>query len=270
MTYRIKDWSSFQHFKDRTPPWVKLYRTILDDPDWHALPGDAAKSLVMLWLIASEDKTHRGRLPDARKMAFRLRIQESKMIQHLEALSQWVIRDDINPISTCHQPDIPETETEGETETETETEGERGADAPPIPLVTGKKKSVVPETSKAAIDTLKALPGFDQALWDAWMRYRKTKKAETTGPVVEGLIAKLAKRPADAAALIAMAAENAWRGFEWSWFDERKGKTSSSRPPAPSSATPQRGIQEHIEGRLLFPHLASQGGTGKPAQEKMP
>ena len=52
---RIKNWERFQHFKDRRPPWIKLYRELLDDPDWHDLAGDDAKFLVMLWLIASGD-----------------------------------------------------------------------------------------------------------------------------------------------------------------------------------------------------------------------
>jgi hypothetical protein len=33
MTYRVKDWTKFQHFKDRRPPWIKLYRDILDNRD---------------------------------------------------------------------------------------------------------------------------------------------------------------------------------------------------------------------------------------------
>jgi hypothetical protein len=31
VTIRIKNWAQFQHFKDRKPPWVKLYRDLLDD-----------------------------------------------------------------------------------------------------------------------------------------------------------------------------------------------------------------------------------------------
>ena len=50
---KIKNWSQFQHFKDRRPPWIKLYRDILDDIEWHELDAKSAKVLVMLWLIAS-------------------------------------------------------------------------------------------------------------------------------------------------------------------------------------------------------------------------
>lgn len=122
MTFRIKDWSKFQHFKDRTPPWVKLYRDILDDPDWHELDGQSAKVLTMLWLIASEDETHSGALPCLRKLAFRLRMEENKVKQTLDKLSHWLIQSDIEPISERYQSDAPETETETYTEKETETD----------------------------------------------------------------------------------------------------------------------------------------------------
>jgi len=68
---QIKNWSKFQHFRDRKPPWIKLYRDILDDREWHNLEPKAAKTLVMLWVIASEDD---GLLPDEETLAFRLRL----------------------------------------------------------------------------------------------------------------------------------------------------------------------------------------------------
>ena len=119
---RIKNWSRHQHFKDRTPPWIKLYRELLNDPDWHDLDGDTTKVLIGLWLIASEDETHQGLLPDVRKLAFRLRMSERSLNQALTKLSAWVIQDDIAVISGRYQVDALETETETETETEAETE----------------------------------------------------------------------------------------------------------------------------------------------------
>ena len=109
---KVKNWQDFQHFKDRRPPWIKLYREILDDPDWHSLSGDDAKTLIMIWLLASEDKAMEGNIPDLRTVAFRLRSTESKVNQSLTKLSKWLYQDDINMISSCHQVDIPETETE--------------------------------------------------------------------------------------------------------------------------------------------------------------
>ena len=116
---KIKNWSKFQHFKDRKPPWVKLYRDLLDDIEWHELDPKAAKVLVMLWLIASEDE---GSIPPNKQLAFRLRMSEKETEVCISKLSHWLEQDDDNVISTRYQDDAPETETETETETEKKTE----------------------------------------------------------------------------------------------------------------------------------------------------
>ena len=116
MTLRIKNWEKFQHFKDRNPPWVKLYRDILDDPEWHELEPSAAKILVMLWVVASDDESKQGFLPDTKKLAFRLRISEKNLCIALSQLKNWLVQTDISTISDCPRADAPETETETETE----------------------------------------------------------------------------------------------------------------------------------------------------------
>jgi hypothetical protein len=121
MTIRIKNWSEHQHFKDRRPPWIKVHREIIDDIEWHELSGDDAKLLISLWLIASEDKELSGKLPEVKSLCFRLRIKEIQLNQALIRLSHWLIHDDINEISSCHQDDITEKRRE-EIETETETD----------------------------------------------------------------------------------------------------------------------------------------------------
>jgi uncharacterized phage protein (TIGR02220 family) len=102
---KIKDWDQFQHFKDRNPIWIKLYRTLLDDIEWHKLSGDEAKALVMLWLLASEKN---GELPEAKEVAFRLRITETKVKQILTKLSHYVIQSDDSLISDGDQSDALE------------------------------------------------------------------------------------------------------------------------------------------------------------------
>ena len=121
---QIKNWKKFQHFKDRKPPWVKLYRDVLDDLEWYELDPLASKVLVMCWLIASEDD---GKLPPAKTLAFRLRMTEKQTIDCLNKLSHWLEQDDISVISERYQSDSLETETETETETEKEREKETEA-----------------------------------------------------------------------------------------------------------------------------------------------
>lgn len=116
---KIKNWHQFQHFKDRKPPWIKLYRDVLDDVEWHELDGEACKVLVMLWLIASE---YDGKLPEMRTLAFRLRIPEKQVKSIVSKLDRWLDHDDIETISSRYQDDAPETERETEEERETERE----------------------------------------------------------------------------------------------------------------------------------------------------
>jgi hypothetical protein len=135
---RIKNWGRFQHFKNRRPPWIKLYREILEDPEWHDLPDDAAKALVGFWLLASENC---GNLPDVRRIAFRLRLTVDKTALLVEKLAHWLEADkpekaspetprDITVISSRCRDDAPERE--GETERETET----------VKIKTGKKTGI--------------------------------------------------------------------------------------------------------------------------------
>jgi len=115
MTIKVKDWNKFQHFKDRKPPWIKLYRDLLDDLEWHELDPLAAKSLVAIWLIASEND---GELPEMKKLAFRLRVTEKQAISIVSQLDHWLIQDDINVISDRYQDDSLEIEKETEKETD--------------------------------------------------------------------------------------------------------------------------------------------------------
>ena len=58
--FRVRNWSEYQHYKDRNPPWVKLHFALLSSRDW-VLFDDASRVLaVACMLIASRDD---GRVP---------------------------------------------------------------------------------------------------------------------------------------------------------------------------------------------------------------
>jgi hypothetical protein len=187
---RIKNWNKFQHFKDRRPPWIKLYRDILDDVDWHELDGDSAKALVAIWLIASEDDKQQGTLPDTRTLAFRLRITESKVNQLLTKLSKWLIQDDNDVISSGYQVDLPETETETERKTETET-----------------KKKAVACPSDVSPDC-----------WEAFITHRKAVKALVTDRVVNTIRNEADKAGIPLEDALDEVVARGWRGFKAEWY----------------------------------------------------
>ena len=179
---KIKNWSQFQHFKDRRPPWIKLYREILDDIEWHELDPKSAKVLVMIWLIASEFD---GCLPDIKKLAFRLRMTEKDTEVSLIKLSHWLEQDDISVISARDQDDLPETETETEKETKTEISVEPQSVSRPVvevPIlgnkVYGVSQVMVDEWSKAypAVDVQAELHKMR-----VWSMSNPTKQKTSTG-----------------------------------------------------------------------------------------
>jgi hypothetical protein len=50
---KVKNWEQYQHYKQRNPPWIKLYHSLLDDYNYSCLP-DASKLLyVSILLLAS-------------------------------------------------------------------------------------------------------------------------------------------------------------------------------------------------------------------------
>jgi hypothetical protein len=139
---KIKNWSKFQHFKDRRPPWIKLYRDLLDDMEWHDLDPLSSKVLVTLWLLASEDDEQQGSLPNIKTLSWRLRLPQEQVLECINKLSHWLEHDDINVISSGYQDDLPETETETEIETE--------IISPPA----GEPKSKIPDCQHSEVISL--------------------------------------------------------------------------------------------------------------------
>lgn len=51
--FTIKNWARFQLYKDRTPPWICLYNTLLDDIDFNLLEPRTQRDLIFIWLLYS-------------------------------------------------------------------------------------------------------------------------------------------------------------------------------------------------------------------------
>jgi hypothetical protein len=121
MRVTIKNWSRFQHYKARRPPWIKLHRSLLDDRAFAELSDYAAKLLIQLWLIGSEsnDGTIKGDIED---IAFRVHRDSTDVLPALQELAlrgfiQMGTDDASNVLAECLQV-APESCPEGETETE--------------------------------------------------------------------------------------------------------------------------------------------------------
>ena len=188
MTYKIKNWSRFQHFKDRRPPWVKLYRDLLDDLDWFELDPLASKTLINLWLIASE---YDGCLPSLEILSFRLRLKKQEITKILNSLSHWMEQDDIKEISEGYQLDRPETETETETEKE--------------------KKTEAPE-------------GVSVEVWNDFVLQRKKARAVISENVIKSIAKEAQKAGWSLEQALSECSARGWRGFKAEWVKQEKPK----------------------------------------------
>lgn len=182
---KIKNWSKFQHFKDRRPPWIKLYRDLLDDMEWHQLDPLASKVLVTLWLLASED--HDGCLPDTKTLAWRMRMTEKQILDCISKLSHWLEHDDDSVISERYQDDLPERETETETKKE-------------------KKATVVV-----------APEGVSQEVWESFVKQRKVARAVITPVVIKSIEEQAALAGWTLEKALSECAARGWRGFKAEW-----------------------------------------------------
>lgn len=84
-TLRPKNWAEFQHYKDRSPAWIKLHRGILDDFDYSCLPLASKALAPLLWLLASEHKDG-DFSSDPARIAHRLRWSVDDVVAGLKPL----------------------------------------------------------------------------------------------------------------------------------------------------------------------------------------
>ena len=101
----IKNWPSFQSYKDRNPPWIRLHKKLLDNYDYQNMSDTARAMLPMLWLMASEYKNPREGLieSDYEKIAFRLRQPVSKVTASIREISRGPFIDIIDDVTDSSQ-----------------------------------------------------------------------------------------------------------------------------------------------------------------------
>lgn len=51
--FSVKNFDKFQHYRDRAPPWIKLYNHLLEDYTFSKFPDASKWHLIAIWLLAS-------------------------------------------------------------------------------------------------------------------------------------------------------------------------------------------------------------------------
>lgn len=118
----IKNYEKHQHYKNRKPPWIKLYRDLLDDRKFARLSDFAARLLFLLWLLASESEKPGIVDLDSKALAWRLRYTDDTIEAISAAIKELYLQDfielDSAMLAECVQDAIPEREREEDLEVE--------------------------------------------------------------------------------------------------------------------------------------------------------
>ena len=113
---KIRNWDKWQSYRaDRgQPPWIKIHRQVMRNPEWVSLSDAQRGQLVAIWLLAAD---HDGVIPTSpdviKKLCYLDSIPDLKLF-----MDKGFIEHDDTLASTWRQHDQPETETKAEAETD--------------------------------------------------------------------------------------------------------------------------------------------------------
>lgn len=270
-----KNWHDFQHYKDRSPPWIRLHRKLLDDMHFQRLPVASRALAPMLWLLASESMD--GVInADPEELAFRLRQSEEEIVEALKPLIEKgffvVIEGDASAVlahckhvaSTVLAPRLQRATPETETETETEIT------PPVIPPVGGSHAGNREPARKRSSSVQADKPDDVQAeTWADWVALRTRKRAPVTATVVS-----MARREADKAGLSLQRFLEVWclrgsQGLQADWLRPHE----RASPLTDSEDRPQWALKAGFANRYeannegCFEHNAHQFRDGRRVKE---
>lgn len=182
-----KNWDAFQHYKHRSPPWIKLHRNLLDDMQFQRLPVASKALAPMLWLLASESSD--GQIQKTtEEIAFRLRMSEKDVVIAIKPLidSGFFIDAD-NVLASCLQD-----------------------------ATTEKRQSRVREEKE-----IETPDGVCVSIFKDYLEVRKAKKAKWTETALKGLQREADKAKMTLEQVMQLCCERNWVGFKAEWANSQ-------------------------------------------------
>lgn len=127
-TFKVTNFEKFQHYKDRNPPWIRLYNTTLDNYEIGHLPDASKAHLFAIWLLASR---YENQIPfDPEWIAKKINATAPVDLDVLLAAGQIEMSDARSkPLARRKQVAVPE-ERRGETEKNPPSEDRARAPTP--------------------------------------------------------------------------------------------------------------------------------------------
>lgn len=180
MLLTVKNWERFQHYKDRDPPWIKLYRDLLTSESW-VLGNDLSRVVqVASTMLAAR---YENKIPyrfDLLKKVMSLDCNEAqfkKAVDHLINTNFLEIQEvPIEEKSVAQSASAPLAKCSSE------------SDQIRSDQIRGEKN----QEREEALATARAVVGLDQSAFEDWIRYRAKRKPEIKTPSLVACAKELA------------------------------------------------------------------------------
>jgi len=108
---QVRNWDVWQSYrKDRgAPPWIKIHRSLMSNPEWAILTDSEKGQLISLWIVAADSQ---GKLKSDSRILRKICMLDdepnlSKFIE-LGFLEEIGCQDDVNVTPNTGQDDVPE------------------------------------------------------------------------------------------------------------------------------------------------------------------
>ncbi len=147
----VKNFEQYQHYKDRKPPWIKLYNDVLDDYAFEVMPDASKAHLMLIWLLASRTD---NRIPnDPEWIARKIGATGPVDIAGLTSAGFLVESDELPgpsdvPLAGCEHGVCPESEKETEAKKESESDSGSSEPSPNGEAIGGNAPTVCKSLSK--------------------------------------------------------------------------------------------------------------------------
>lgn len=188
-TFALTNWDRFQHYKDRDPPWIKLYRDLLTSESW-VLGTDLSRVVQVASVLLAPRYTNSIPLNfRLLKQVMSLDCKEAEFMAAIEHLERYKFleiqhddesrkRDASNALATCTS----------EKRREDQRREEKTAPAEPV-------------------------AGLDLGSWERWVEYRsEIRKALKPASIPAAQKAMAAFGP-DQAKVVEQSIANGWQGL---------------------------------------------------------
>jgi hypothetical protein len=196
--FELRSWSKYQHYKDRNPPWVKLYTAWPDDYEWSCW-SDASKLLAVCIVMLAGRVANRIPL-DPTWIQQRCGLKKTPDLSELFAVGFIQEIQSLPPpeqsasssLAECKQgaSDPLALARSRETETETETDRDRGGGA-----------------------SAPSVGGLDVSSWDRWSAYRVEIRKPLKPASIPAAQKALAAFGSDQAAVVEQSIAQGWQGL---------------------------------------------------------